>query len=130
MSATRVLPRRRFAASLAIASLALAACGGGDDGAAGDTSTPLVPATSAPTGATEPDDETTSAPTSNTTSDDSTSDTTGGAASTTDTGEAATVDRDALPPVFRLSGPTIDGTTIDLAEYADQPLLLWFWAPF
>lgn len=29
-----------------------------------------------------------------------------------------------------ISAPAADGTTIDLADYAGQDLMLWFWAPW
>lgn len=31
---------------------------------------------------------------------------------------------------LQVSAPGADGTTIDLADYAGQDLMLWFWAPW
>jgi len=32
--------------------------------------------------------------------------------------------------VLEISAPAADGSTIDLADYAGQDLMLWFWAPW
>lgn len=32
--------------------------------------------------------------------------------------------------VLELSAPTVDGRTVDLADYADADLVIWFWAPW
>ena len=34
-----------------------------------------------------------------------------------------------VPDALAFSAPTVGGGTIDLAQYAGTPLLLWFWAP-
>ena len=41
-----------------------------------------------------------------------------------DTGEAAP------SSVLDISAPAVDGTTINLSDYAGQDLMLWFWAPW
>jgi hypothetical protein len=35
----------------------------------------------------------------------------------------------AVPQSLALSVPRVGGGTIDLADYAGKPVLLWFWAP-
>ena len=34
------------------------------------------------------------------------------------------------PEALRFTAPLVGGGTIDLAAYADQPVLFWFWAPY
>ena len=35
----------------------------------------------------------------------------------------------AVPQSLAFSAPQVGGGTIDMAAYAGQPVLLWFWAP-
>jgi len=35
----------------------------------------------------------------------------------------------AVPQSLEFSAPRVGGGTIDMAAYAGQPVLLWFWAP-
>jgi hypothetical protein len=35
----------------------------------------------------------------------------------------------AVPDSLAFTAPQVGGGTIDLAQYAGQPVLLWFWAP-
>jgi hypothetical protein len=35
----------------------------------------------------------------------------------------------AVPQSLAFSAPQVGGGTIDMAEYAGQPVLMWFWAP-
>jgi hypothetical protein len=35
----------------------------------------------------------------------------------------------AVPQSLAFSAPEVGGGTIDMAAYAGQPVLLWFWAP-
>ena len=35
----------------------------------------------------------------------------------------------AVPQSLAFSAPRVGGGTIDMAAYAGQPVLLWFWAP-
>jgi hypothetical protein len=35
----------------------------------------------------------------------------------------------AVPQALALSAPRVGGGTINLADYAGKPVLLWFWAP-
>jgi hypothetical protein len=34
-----------------------------------------------------------------------------------------------VPQALALSAPRVGGGTINLADYAGKPVLLWFWAP-
>lgn len=43
---------------------------------------------------------------------------------------AATSAADAGAGVLALQAPAADGSVIDLADYAGQDLVLWFWAPW
>ena len=35
----------------------------------------------------------------------------------------------SVPDVLAFSAPRVGGGTVDLADYAGKPVLLWFWAP-
>jgi len=35
----------------------------------------------------------------------------------------------AVPESLAFSAPRVGGATINMADYAGQPVLLWFWAP-
>ena len=35
----------------------------------------------------------------------------------------------SVPNALAFSAPHVGGGTVDLADYAGKPLLLWFWAP-
>jgi hypothetical protein len=35
----------------------------------------------------------------------------------------------AVPDSLAFTAPRVGGGSIDLAQYAGQPVLLWFWAP-
>jgi hypothetical protein len=35
----------------------------------------------------------------------------------------------AVPQALALTAPRVGGGTINLADYAGKPVLLWFWAP-
>ena len=37
--------------------------------------------------------------------------------------------RVAVPDSLAFTAPLVGGGTVDLAQYAGQPVLLWFWAP-
>jgi hypothetical protein len=37
--------------------------------------------------------------------------------------------QDAVPASLAFTAPRVGGGTVDLAQYAGQPVLLWFWAP-
>ena len=46
---------------------------------------------------------------------------------------AATADpagEPAAPDALRFAAPLVGGGEVDLAGYAGQPVLLWFWAPY
>jgi len=47
------------------------------------------------------------------------------AAVTTDPADEA-----AAPDALRFTAPLVGGGEVDLAGYAGQPVLLWFWAPY
>lgn len=51
------------------------------------------------------------------------------AVATTATTIAATADP-AAPDALRFTAPLVGGGEVDLAGYAGQPVLLWFWAPY
>ena len=36
----------------------------------------------------------------------------------------------AAPDALRFAAPLVGGGEVDLAGYAGQPVLLWFWAPY
>ena len=36
----------------------------------------------------------------------------------------------AAPDALRFTAPLVGGGEVDLAGYAGQPVLLWFWAPY
>jgi peroxiredoxin len=38
------------------------------------------------------------------------------------------VDRPDVVPALRFRGPTLDGCTLELADLAGRPVVLWFWA--
>jgi len=42
---------------------------------------------------------------------------------------APTPSSPAVPQSLAFSAPQVGGGTIDMAAYAGQPVLLWFWAP-
>jgi len=42
---------------------------------------------------------------------------------------AATASTAGVPQSLSFSAPKVGGGTIDMAAYAGQPVLLWFWAP-
>ncbi len=42
---------------------------------------------------------------------------------------AASVAANAVPDSLAFTAPRVGGGTIDLAQYAGTPVLLWFWAP-
>jgi hypothetical protein len=45
------------------------------------------------------------------------------------TSPAATAAATAVPDTLAFSAPLVGGGTLDFADYAGTPLLLWFWAP-
>jgi len=42
---------------------------------------------------------------------------------------AANASTAGVPQSLSFSAPKVGGGTIDMAAYAGQPVLLWFWAP-
>ena len=44
-------------------------------------------------------------------------------------GPTGTGDQAEVPDALAFSAPLVGGGTIDLADYAGKPVLLWFWAP-
>lgn len=52
----------------------------------------------------------------------------GAAVAATDTTPAAP-DRSAVPESLAFTAPRVGGGTIDMADFAGKPVLLWFWAP-
>lgn len=118
--------RRSVIAAIAAGALAVASCGGSDEGSSADPETTSATATTAPATATP---TTTPGPGGSDDGDDD-SDAPPPSRSGTDETTTAGSIAPALPPVWQLTGPSIDGGTIDLAELSDRPVLLWFWAPF
>jgi hypothetical protein len=45
------------------------------------------------------------------------------------TSPAATAAPGAVPDTLAFSAPLVGGGTLNFADYAGTPLLLWFWAP-
>jgi hypothetical protein len=42
---------------------------------------------------------------------------------------AAASGRSAVPESLAFTAPRVGGGTIDMADFAGKPVLLWFWAP-
>ncbi len=41
----------------------------------------------------------------------------------------AAADHSAVPDSLAFTAPRVDGGTINMADFAGKPVLLWFWAP-
>jgi hypothetical protein len=146
-----VFPRRSTALAAAI-TFVLAACGGGSDAEPGAAPSPseapsavpsAVPSTTtggaAPAGSTSQEtgnaatDSAAPEPAPATTAPS----TTGSAGATDAAGTPApeptpepTVAPVAVPAALDFSATTIDGSEIELGQFAGRPVLLWFWAPW
>ncbi|MCB0968951.1 MAG: hypothetical protein KDB37_19125 [Ilumatobacter sp.] len=120
---------RRLTTFVAAGTIVLAACGGGDD-----TSAPSADAGTAapvPADATSPD--ATAAPSPATGAPD-TAAPAPAPAETPTTGSSATPTPTeapiAVPASLDFTAQTLDGSEIEMGEFAGRPVLLWFWAPW
>ncbi|MCB7136597.1 redoxin domain-containing protein [Cellulosimicrobium marinum] len=103
---------RRTVRTLALVLVAggLAACGGPGSPAATGPATSGTDARETASATTAPEDEATDA-------------------RAADDDDAATTPT-AVPEALQVSGTTVDGSSLDLASLAGEPVVLWFWAPW
>lgn len=126
--------RSRAVAALCAGALTISACGGTDDDSSSNPSPD--PASAATTVATEPPTETPAPDSGAPVTDTPTTDAPVGDAPATSSPASTDPDPAAagialdVPEILQVSAPLVGGGGIDLADYADRPLLLWFWAPF
>ena len=128
---------RRLAVLAAAGALLLAACGGGSNEEPAAAPAPSEAPAPSPTAAspTAPSESTPAA--SPAPADDPADDSTtpvasaDGAAPTNPTAPTdPTVASVAVPAALDFSATTVDGSEIELGQFAGRPVLLWFWAPW
>lgn len=118
MPAATHTPARRWLAGVVTVAMVVSACSSTDaDEAVAADSAPAEVATTEPTPSAADDATTTQATAAGTSS-------TAGAPDTTTTSGAV------QDPLFFGDFTTLDGATVDLADFAGQDVVLWFWAPW